>query len=87
MDFNNLTEEQKKKIVECKTPEDYLSCAKELGYKLSDEDLDKITGGATTGSWAYNEGCPACGSADVNPIEGAGPYWHCNGCGLNFPVI
>ncbi len=86
MDFKNLTEEQKKKIAECKTPEDYLTCAKEIGYKLSDDDLDKINGG-TTGSWGYNKGCPVCGSADVNPLNENGPFWHCNSCGIDFPVL
>lgn len=46
MDFNtDLTDEQKAKIRECKTPEDILALAKEEGYDLSEEELDTISGG------------------------------------------
>ena len=46
MEFNDLTEEQKKLALECKTPEELLDVAKKLQYKLSDEELDAISGGA-----------------------------------------
>lgn len=58
MDFNtDLTDEQKAKIRDCKTPEDILAVAKEEGYTLSDEELEMISGGDTewncTGRSAY----------------------------------
>lgn len=45
MKFENLTEEQKAKALECKTPEEMLALAKEEGYELSDEDIAQISGG------------------------------------------
>lgn len=46
MDFNvELTEEQKAKIRDCKTPEDILAVAKAEGYELSENELDEISGG------------------------------------------
>ena len=46
MNFEDLTEEQKKKVRECKTSEDLLALAKEEGYELSDEELESVAGGA-----------------------------------------
>ena len=40
-----MTEDQKAKIRECKTPEEMLALAKEEGYELSDEELESISGG------------------------------------------
>ena len=45
MEFKDLTEDQKAKIRECKTPEEMLALAKEEGYELSDEELESISGG------------------------------------------
>ena len=39
MNFEDLTDEQKAKARECKTPEDVLALAKEEGYELSEEEL------------------------------------------------
>ena len=46
MDFENIPEELRDKARGCKTPEDIISLAKELDYKLSDEELDSIAGGS-----------------------------------------
>lgn len=87
MDFKNLTEEQKKKLDNCKTPEDYLSCAKEIGYKLSDEELDKINNGlGIENGWHYTQRCPVCGSTNVKCVDDYGVKWHCNDCGADFEV-
>ena len=40
MDYSKLTEEQKAKILACKTPEDIIELAKTEGYELSDDELD-----------------------------------------------
>lgn len=53
MELNELTEEQKQKVLNCKTPEDILELAKEEGYELSDSELDSIAGG-------WNEPCNHC---------------------------
>ena len=45
MDFNELTEEQKAKLRECKTPEEILALAREEDYELSDEQLEGVVGG------------------------------------------
>ncbi len=50
--LSKLTDEQKKKALAAKTPEDLLAVAKETGYELSRDQLDEISGG-----WD----CPFCG--------------------------
>lgn len=45
MDFKDLTPEQKEQIRECKTPEEIIALAKKEGYKLSDEEVESISGG------------------------------------------
>ena len=53
MNFDELTPELKMKARNCKTPEDLLALVKEGGYKLSDEEMEKIAGG---GMWSFS-GC------------------------------
>lgn len=50
MEFNDLTEEQKAKAREAKTPEEVLALAKEEGIDLSDEQLEAISGGK---KWSF----------------------------------
>ncbi|MBQ9069005.1 MAG: Nif11-like leader peptide family natural product precursor [Eggerthellaceae bacterium] len=45
MNFEDLTDEQKAKAVNAKTPEEILALAKEEGYELSDEELSAVSGG------------------------------------------
>ncbi|MBP3893766.1 MAG: hypothetical protein J6D34_06965 [Atopobiaceae bacterium] len=45
MKYNELTEEQKAKAAECKTPEELIALAKDEGIELSAEQLDAISGG------------------------------------------
>ena len=45
MKFENLTDEQKAKAANAKTPEEILALAKEEGYELSDEELEAVAGG------------------------------------------
>ena len=81
MDINKLTDEQKKKISECKTREDYISVANELGYELSDEQLEQIDGGEFFPEWGGKRRCPRCGSINVT-VEYDGPLGHhCLDCG------
>ncbi len=53
MRFEDLTPEQKAKVVACKTPEELIKCAKEEGIMLTDEQLESISGGG----WSS----PSCG--------------------------
>lgn len=46
-----LTDEQKKKAEAAKTPEELLGLAQEIGFELTDEQLD----GIGSGGW-----CPEC---------------------------
>ena len=54
MKFEDLTPEQQEKAKACKTVEDVLALSKTEGYKLSDEDLQAISGG---GLWNCPEEC------------------------------
>ena len=46
MNVEDLTPEQMEKIRSCKTPEELLAVAEEVGYELSSEELEAVTGGA-----------------------------------------
>ena len=54
MKFEDLTPEQQERAKACKTPEEVFALAKEVGYELSEEEIDSISGGS---SWcvAYCE--------------------------------
>ena len=43
--FDKLTDDQKKKIIDAKNPDELIKIAKETGYELSQDDLDAIAGG------------------------------------------
>ncbi len=45
MKFEDLTPEQQERAKECKTSEEILALAKEIGYELSEEEIDAISGG------------------------------------------
>ena len=49
MDFEKIPEELRERARACKTPEDVLALAKETGYKISDEELEGLSGG---GFWS-----------------------------------
>ena len=44
-EFNNLSEETRAKLVAAKTPEEILEIAKSEGIKLSEEELEMVSGG------------------------------------------
>ena len=52
--FENLSEETRAKLVAAKTPEEILEIAKGEGIKLSEEDLEAVSGGT---SWSSLNGC------------------------------
>ncbi len=43
--FGNLTEEQKAKAKQCKSPEEFLKLAGAEGIDLTDEQMDALSGG------------------------------------------
>ena len=45
MGFDDLTDEQKARVMECKTTEELVALAKAEGVELSDEQLNSIAGG------------------------------------------
>ena len=45
MDYKDLSPELREKAKACQTPEEMLSLAKAEGYKLSEEELDAVSGG------------------------------------------
>ncbi|MBE6473143.1 MAG: Nif11-like leader peptide family natural product precursor [Coriobacteriaceae bacterium] len=45
MDFKDLSPELREKAGACKTPDELLALAKSEGYKLSEEELESISGG------------------------------------------
>lgn len=60
MNFNDLTEEQKAKARACKSADELIELAEAEGVKLTDEQLEAISGG---GVWGCDENeCEAkCG--------------------------
>ena len=45
MDANELSDELKAKLLECKSTAEILQLAQDEGYELSDEQLDSVSGG------------------------------------------
>ena len=48
MKFEDLTKEQQERAKACKTPEEVFALAKEVGYELTEEEVNAISGG---GKW------------------------------------
>ncbi len=62
--LKGLSEEQKKKVAECKSAEEVLALAKAEGVELNDEQLEAISGGCG-GSEIK---CPKCGSTNFKVV-------------------
>ena len=45
MEFENLPDDIKGKVVLCKSSQELLALAKAKGYELTDDQLEQITGG------------------------------------------
>lgn len=58
--LKGLTDEQIKKVAECKNSDEILALAKEEGVALNDEQLEAISGGGCFGSDDFT--CPECGA-------------------------
>lgn len=83
MDPKDLDPELRAKGMACTTPEEILALAEAEGYPLTDEDLDKISGGSIWDS----PSCPNCGSDRVEYGQRgqfSTKYYHCLACGKEF---
>jgi hypothetical protein len=59
--LKGLTEEQMKKVKECKSSEEILAVAKAEGVELTEEQLAAVNGGRCDAAGK----CPACGSTNT----------------------
>ena len=60
MNFEDLTPEQQERARSVKSPEEVLALAKEVGYELSDEELDGISGGGSWGDTCWTDCTNEC---------------------------
>ena len=76
----DLTPEQLAKADACETPEDYLALAREVGYELTNEELDQVASGY--GEWFQGQfvPCPNCGTK----IATRPGYVKCPDCRYEF---
>ena len=54
MDFNNMTDELKKKAVDCTSTDELLALAEREGLELTDEQLEAVSGGYVDWSRGFN---------------------------------
>ena len=74
-----LSEEQIAKVKACKSQEEIQKLAEKEGIKLTDEQLEAVTGGCNTEKPIK---CPNCGSTNVSKqYLGYDVYLHCEDCG------
>lgn len=79
--LKDLTEEQIKKLRECKSPQEILDLAKKEGIELTDEQLEAVSGGVCVQAPV----CPMCGSDRVHVIEeSAYDLCDCLNCGHSW---
>ena len=64
--LSRLTEEQKNRIGNAKTPEELLAIAKETGYELSGEELNALAGGD---SWYECSNYDSCIDDFCPPVQ------------------
>ena len=83
MKYKDLTDEQRNKIANAKSPEEILEMAKAEGYDLTDEEIENISGGSF---WVTEYYCPMCGSHDVGVWQNSNSG-HCYNCETGDPFI
>lgn len=81
MNPRDLTPEQAEKAKAFETPEEILAFARENGVELSDEQLDKISGGE---EWEEGETCPKCGSTRTSRVAYPDPDRYCLDCSFRW---
>ena len=68
--LKGLTEEQIKKVKDCKNSEEILNLAKVEGIELSDEQLEAVSGGGCLGTLK----CKKCGSKNIHERRQQNPF-------------
>ena len=58
IDDMNLSPELREKAKACKTPDEMLALAKKEGYKLSDEEMQAVSGGWGCSDDCWDVDCP-----------------------------
>ena len=76
MGYKDLTPEQREMAKDCSTPEELIELSRKIGYDLSDEELEAISGGARC-SCTTDEACSCyypcvCASGSTRPSESSG---------------
>ena len=84
MDFDKISDAQKKDLAKCKTPEDYFAIAKNLGYELSESEMAQIGGGDDIEEWGKRPVCPNCGSHNVTVAYDGMLCHRCRDCGCEW---
>ena len=78
MDFKNMdiSPELREKAKACTSPEELIELAKSEGYKLSDQDLEAVSGGSawtSTGCKNYRDPCKSHNYGDtrasIDPVQ------------------
>ena len=84
--LKGLSEEQIKKVKECKSSEEILNLAKAEGVELNEEQLAAVSGGGCSNTMK----CPGCGSKNVKQISKnvngnpMGKLYKCRDCKREF---
>ena len=82
--FKDLTEEQIKKVQQCKNHEELLELAKQEGVELTDEQLEVVSGGCGTTSeeryktWGID--CKYCGAGKGCMKKITDSWYECKYC-------
>ncbi len=76
--LKGLTEEQIKKVENCKNSEEFLAIAKEEGIELNEELLEAVSGGFYKGVGKIK--CIHCGSENFPLDRNYGEFIYCKEC-------
>ena len=81
--LKGLTEEQIRKLRECKDSKEILELAKAEGIELTDEQLEAVSGGVCERKPVV---CPVCNSENTKFIKEESAYdvYECLNCGNTF---
>ena len=82
MNREGMAANQQRIALEGKTPAELLELAEEVGYELSEKELNQINGGGN--AWVNVLKCPKCGSTDVSWGPFDVPKYSCNNCRWKF---
>ena len=74
MGYQDLTPEQREMAKNCSTPEELLELSRKIGYDLSDEELDALSGGVGADWFCTEDYCHVyypclCASGSTRPSE------------------